>query len=535
MKDSDRARFDALLGWSRHHGAELHPQLEIYHDHATSFSIRVRPSAAGPLEPGFTAVTCPVATTLSFLNALVDGPLSLSSPSSPSHAAAAAAAAFPRRFMESVPPHVIGRFFLVKEYLRGRDSFWWPYIATLPQPEHVAAWALPPFWPEDDAAYLHGTNAHVAIDEIQANVRREFRHARRLLKDDGFPAWQDYSQMLYKWAFCIFTSRSFRPSLVLSDVAKRHLSRLLPPGCAMDDFSILQPLFDIANHSMTARYAWDVVSDPHCCRLVCRDAYRPGEQVYNNYGLKTNSELLLAYGFVLPETDALHNDYVHVRKRQQQQQQQQSQSQDRGPPADNNPEPTDFLISLRPVHHPSSLVAQSRSSSSATTTTTTTRSSRLSALPGLARFEPALVDDLASALLASPDEEQALERWLSSSAPPGEGERGEHENQQHPTPPPPPPELAQLLARVRGALAGKLQYDFQRLAAVRIQEGEEGGGGKEGGEVEEEEEEEDEEGEDELLLPPPANRNQCLAAEYRRRCERVLSAALRDLAAAECS
>ena len=29
--------------------------------------------------------------------------------------------------------------------------------------------------------------------------------------------------------------------------------------------------------------------------------------------MKTNAELLLGYGFILPETDAFHNDYHHVK------------------------------------------------------------------------------------------------------------------------------------------------------------------------------------------------------------------------------
>ncbi|KAL2015170.1 hypothetical protein VTK56DRAFT_6176 [Thermocarpiscus australiensis] len=467
MKESDQKRFAALVEWSRQHGSELHPSLEVYLDGVSGFSFRVKSSTSDALEPGFKAVTCPVSTTLSYLNALVDGPIRLSSSSRPQ------TGAFPPRFMVSIPPHVIGRFFLIKEYLKGKDSFWSPYIATLPQPGNVAAWALPAFWPEDDIDCLEGTNAHVAIQEIQANVRQEFKHARKVLKEDGFPNWQDYTQLLYKWAFCIFTSRSFRPSLILSEPAKQQLSALLPPDCDIDDFSILQPLFDIANHSMTSRYTWDVKSDPSCCQLICRDSYRPGDQVYNNYGLKTNSELLLGYGFILPESDGLHNDYVHVRKRHQDND------------ATSGERPKDFLISLRPMDRPSSLVARARLSSSP--------ASRLSSLRCFAHFEPALVDDLASAL-ATPDERQAVEQWLSS------GQEG------------PPPSVANLIERIKGALAGKLQYDYQRLKEVEVQMGDEDGAGG-------------------SPLQPPTNRNQLLAVEYRRQCEKVLLAAMRALAA----
>jgi hypothetical protein len=458
MKESDQQRFHTLVGWSQAHGAALHPSLEIYQDNVTKFSLRVKESVGDGLEPGFTAVTCPVTTTLSFLNALIGGPVGLSSSLSEQ------TAAFPPRFMSSIPPHVIGRFFLIKEYLRGKSSFWWPYIATLPQPEHLTAWALPPFWPEDDIDFLEGTNAHIAIQEIQENVKREFKQARKVLRDGDFPNWQDYTQMLYKWAFCIFTSRSFRPSLVLSHAVREHLTTLLPAGCELDDFSLLQPLFDIANHSMTAKYTWDVASDPNCCRLVCHDAYKPGEQVFNNYGLKSNSELLLGYGFILPETEQLHNDYVHVRKRPQ---------QDGDVPGE---KPKDFLISLRPMKHPSSLVGRAR--------LLTSPGSQISALPDFGHFEPALVDDLSS-VLATPDDKQAMTDWLSS----GEGGL--------------PAGLGPLVQKIKAALGGKLQYDYQRLKEAQICEAE-----------------------SDLL---PENRNQQLAVEYRDQCEEVLLAALEAL------
>ncbi|KAH6637080.1 hypothetical protein F5144DRAFT_592042 [Chaetomium tenue] len=316
MKPSEQARFDTLLEWSEKHGGKLHPSLEIYNDNVTKYSLRVKPSTGDALQPGFKAVTCPAATTLSYLNALIDGPIKLTddaainpadSPPSPR------TGAFPPSFTQFVPPHVLGRFFLIKEYLKGKDSFWWPYLATLPAPDQVNAWVLPAFWPEDDIAYLECTNAHVAIQEIQANVKGEFKQARKLLKNENFPDVAAYTSLMYKWAFTIFTSRSFRPSLILSDTTKQHVSTLLPQGVELDDFSILQPLLDIANHSPTAAYSWNTTSPPNACTLVCGEHYPPGAQVFNNYGLKTNSELLLGYGFILPPTPALHNDYLSRR------------------------------------------------------------------------------------------------------------------------------------------------------------------------------------------------------------------------------
>lgn len=499
MKPHEKTRFDALLAWSQQHGGELHPALEIYCDDVTKFSLRVKPSAADGLQPGFRAVSCPVSTTLSYLNALVDGPLDIdiASPGSPSPSPQAHNAAFPPRFLQSNPPHVVGRFFLVKEYLRGKASFWWPYIATLPQPEHVDAWALPAFWPDHDIACLAGTNAHVAVEEMQANVRREFKHARRLLKDDNVPGWQDYTQLLYKWSFSIFTSRSFRPSLILSAASQHHAATLFPPTSQvhLDDFSILQPLLDIANHSPTARYAWSTTHPPTACTLVPHDPYPPGAQVYNHYGAKTNSELLLAYGFLLPPSATFHNDYVHVRKRNHPPQQQpnttnpDSSSSSPKEEDDENEEkkPKDFLLSLRPLAHASSLVGRARLALNPAAAT------RLARLPCFVCVEPALVEDLAGAVVASREEAEAVERWNCEGDEGLGGVEGEGLL---------PEVVAGVVERVRAVLGGKVEGDLERLraAAEGLDLDGEGGG-----------------------------RNRELARRYREGCERVLEAALEGL------
>ncbi|KAK0611918.1 hypothetical protein B0T14DRAFT_439337 [Immersiella caudata] len=424
MKESDQTRFDKLVNWAQSHGARLHPSLEVYHDDVTKFSLRVKESATS-LDTGFIAVTCPLSITLSYLNVLIDGPFVSSS-------SASETPTFPVRFMASLPPHVIGRFFLIHEYLKGSNSFWHPYIATLPRPEQLGSWALPAFWPKEDVDFLEATNAAVAVEEIKSNVKREFKQARKVLKEEGFPDWQDYSRVLYNWAFCIFTSRSFRPSLITSPSSREQISETLPERCVVDDFSVLQPLFDIPNHSITAKYSWDLTSDPTSCQLICQDAYQPGDQVYNNYGMKTNSELLLGYGFLLPETEQLHNDYVHVRKRQE------DSSTDK---------PKDFLISLRPFDHPGSLAGRARPGG---------LSSRLQSLRQFSHFEPALVDDLASSL-STAEEEQAIDQ------PSSDGDIF-----------PRNPLLEGLVGRIKAALTAKLQSDLQKLKEVDIAESEDG-------------------------------------------------------------
>lgn len=371
MKEAEQERFKTLLEWSRAHDGTVHPALEVYKDDVTGFSMRVKSSSNSEIQvgvkPGDEVLTCPLRTSLSFLNARTDGPIL---PRSSEHAEPSPA--FPRRFME-IQPHVIGYFYLMKQYLLGKDSFWHPYISTLPQPDSISSWSLPPFWPDEDFQFLEGTNAAVAAQEIQNNTKRDYKLARKILKEEGFENWQDYTRHLFNWAFSIFASRSFRPSLVTPATVQE---REIPGNTRIDDFSMLLPVYDIINHDMKASVRWEVDDQSgasETCRFITFDSYEPGEQVFNTYGKKTNSELLLSYGFMLPETEGFHNDYVHLRKKEsapagneqagslgQKGNMDSGTSGEASIPKSTKQPPKDFLVSLRPINHPSSLVGQGR-------------------------------------------------------------------------------------------------------------------------------------------------------------------------------
>ncbi|KAL6855728.1 hypothetical protein J3F83DRAFT_718635 [Trichoderma novae-zelandiae] len=342
--DSDD-RIALLLSWASSNAASLHPSVQVYDDPTTGLSFRVNPSSPSPIAPYEPVVSLPTNLSLSYLNALHPTP------------------AFPRSFLAKSPPHVVGRLLLVKELLRGPESFWFPYIQALPQPEDPDDWALPPLWPEEEAELLEGTNVEIGLDKIRDDLGREFRDAQRLLLASSGDAEDDFGNLLtrelYQWAYCIFSSRSFRPSLVLS----QEQQQALPPGVSVNDFSVLLPLFDIGNHDMTVHVRWDVTpgdradaSTPgsSAVQLKVGREHRPGEQIFNNYSPKTNAELLLGYGFMLPVTDSLHNDYIHVRKRTAPSPSPSSPSQ----PGSTSPD--EYLISLRPISHPSSLLAASK-------------------------------------------------------------------------------------------------------------------------------------------------------------------------------
>ncbi|KAJ6789149.1 hypothetical protein PWT90_01542 [Aphanocladium album] len=361
------ARIDALVTWALSNGAVLHADVQVYQDPATGFSFQVKSTAAQPLAGDYSSpvVRLPAALSLSYLNAI--------SPETPDNPGVPLSEAIIRPGGgdgATIPPHILGRLFLIKEYLAGPCSFWHPYIQALPQPDEASAWILPPFWDEDDAELLEGTNVEVGLARIRADLRADLATVqsalRRLSSSKGIQEEEETNQRLadqfrpelYRWAYAIFSSRSFRPSLVLSD----EQIRLLPPGVSTDDFSVLLPLFDIGNHDMTAPVRWQrcggiaggdsgVVSG---CELQTGRAYQPGEQVFNNYSFKSNAELLLGYGFMIPATESLHNDYIHVRKRT---------AGAGGGGGGGEAAPTtseEYLISARPLSDPSSVLARGK-------------------------------------------------------------------------------------------------------------------------------------------------------------------------------
>ncbi|KAI1343703.1 hypothetical protein F5Y15DRAFT_426299 [Xylariaceae sp. FL0016] len=325
-------RYEALIQWVRETGGNLHSAVEIYHDQQTGGSLRVKDSAS--VQADEVAVSLPLSASISYLNAISGHPdFPAATPSSIAHSKGGAH--LPASFLKETPPHVIGRFFLIQQYLLGQESRWWPYIRMLPQPSQMSS-MLPVMWPSDDVEFLAGTNAYVAVEEIRSMLKKEYKRAMKLLPEGSK---FEYTRPLYYWAYCIFTSRSFRPSLIIPS------SEMASLPCQVDDFSVLLPLFDIGNHSPLVETRWTTEEREQVCKLHCGKAYSAGEQIYNNYGMKTNAELLLGYGFVFPENADFHNDYVHIKTKA-------------------NPEAGDLaashIVSLRSFAHPSSVIGRSR-------------------------------------------------------------------------------------------------------------------------------------------------------------------------------
>jgi hypothetical protein len=284
---------EGLLSWARNLGTTLHPSVQIYQDPLTGLSF----GALEDIPPQMKLVNCSYEVTISYLNA-VDAP----------GFARRSRKIFPRNFLDALGsenPNIIGHFFLMQQYLLGEESFWWPYIRLLPQPE--APSCIPALWPGEDQRYLDGTNAEPAIKKRMGMWEEEWKSTITLLR--GFEGVEEYTFDLYKWAASIFGSRSFRPSLTIPE----SYVPVYADQVRKDKFSVLLPVMDIGNHNGVNNVDW--ITDPSSGVFVLsnRGPLHQGLQVFNYYGDKSNSELLVGYGFTLTPSPNLDRDVVNLK------------------------------------------------------------------------------------------------------------------------------------------------------------------------------------------------------------------------------
>jgi hypothetical protein len=289
-----KAMIEELLLWANSLGTRLHPDIQIYDDPVTGLSFQ----ALKDVRPDTKLVNCSFEVTLSYLNAV-------EATGFPRHTHVP----FPQEFLETLgpeDPNIIGHFFLMQQYLLRERSFWWHYIRLLPQPDKPSS--IPALWPVEDQRYLDGTNAEPAIKKRTCLWKAEWEKGIKLLQD-GSGNWEAYTYNLYKWAAGIFGSRSFRPSLTIPEIlVQGHEERI-----RKDKFSILLPVMDIGNHNGINNVNWTLDPISGSFTLSNRGLIRQNDQIFNYYGNKSNSELLVGYGFILPTTPDVDRDVVNLK------------------------------------------------------------------------------------------------------------------------------------------------------------------------------------------------------------------------------
>ncbi|AGO13060.1 AaceriAFL100Wp [[Ashbya] aceris (nom. inval.)] len=185
-----------------------------------------------------------------------------------------------------------------------------PYVACLP-----ARVGSPLEWPVEMWKLLQGTNLGTSVGqkllavvqqwrevvaeldaELDTAVQAQMAAAEELL-DSGASLWPDIytriaggspeswlSFQAFLWGHLVLTSRAFPERVLRADCDESAV--------------VLLPVLDLLNHSTDARVEWSG-KDGFTIRQL--EPLRKGQEVCNNYGGKSNEELLLGYGFAMED------------------------------------------------------------------------------------------------------------------------------------------------------------------------------------------------------------------------------------------
>ncbi|KAF3923793.1 hypothetical protein AA313_de0208516 [Arthrobotrys entomopaga] len=154
---------------------------------------------------------------------------------------------------------------------------------------------------KDEMARLAGTNLGAGDVALRKALwMEEWETGLQAFREiGGIENIDRYTWDLYLRAATIYTSRSFPSKLV-----GIKLGATIPPVSEAqkntESFPVLIPLVDILNHQPKTKIVWKPT--PESFSLEALGCLSIGSQVFNNYGPKANEELLMGYGFVIPDS-----------------------------------------------------------------------------------------------------------------------------------------------------------------------------------------------------------------------------------------
>ncbi|KAF2153945.1 SET domain-containing protein [Myriangium duriaei CBS 260.36] len=279
---------DELLEWLRTNGGYLHPSTRLTRDEKRGCYLE-----AEEYLPNRTLVVhVPHSMVLSCLNAMVDDNLPVLKANA-----------------DSFSVEALGVFYLMSQWLQKDTSFWRPYLNVLNSPE---TGFNTPFWfDEEDLVWLKGTDLLTSFQSRKETWQQYWRDGTAILNAEGMDVSR-YTWDLCKWATTVYTSRSLSSRAVRPQDSKYWTGYKQGPRgrqtVLLDfsrvpeerkDFPVLIPGMDFLNHHHDAHVDWTF--EPGRFVLTLGGDVAKGNEVLNNYGPKSNSELLMGYGFCVED------------------------------------------------------------------------------------------------------------------------------------------------------------------------------------------------------------------------------------------
>ncbi|EFE30808.1 SET domain protein [Trichophyton benhamiae CBS 112371] len=276
ISEGDLQADQELVNWITTLGGGLNPAVEIHRDDKQGSCLRVRSNEA--LAASTVVARCPISATMSIIN------VKNLDPNLPPHDFH-----YSDILSQRVRKSIILAFFMVHEQLKGRDSHWWPYLATLPRASELTS-AL--FYQDNDLEWLQGTNLYQTHQAYRNAVKEEYDSAISILRDEGFLAVESYRWDIFCWAYTLIASRAFT-SRVLDAYFSNH-----PTLKQDEEFQIMLPLVDSSNHKPLAKIEWRAEATEIGLKVI--EPTFSGEEVHNNYGSLNNQQsVMTTYGFCI--------------------------------------------------------------------------------------------------------------------------------------------------------------------------------------------------------------------------------------------
>ncbi|KAG0661209.1 hypothetical protein C6P45_001405 [Maudiozyma exigua] len=134
--------------------------------------------------------------------------------------------------------------------------------------------------------------------ELDLNEQETFKVVFQYIQDSVKLFLEDASAIhwnsffAYLWSFCIFNSRAF-PEIMLNSKDITNINQ-----------AFLMPIMDLLNHKNNTKVKWIFSEEDQKVDFFTNvenftnKKENPNNELYNNYGDKSNEELLLGYGFV---------------------------------------------------------------------------------------------------------------------------------------------------------------------------------------------------------------------------------------------
>jgi histone-lysine N-methyltransferase SETD3 len=160
------------------------------------------------------------------------------------------------------------------------NSYWKPYLDVLP----ASYRCIPTEFTEEELEYLRGSLTLEEIRERQENYSSEYADLCKKV-----PEFAVHSERDYFWGRLVVLTRIFGVTIESTDT------------------SALVPMADMLNHKYPAETYWTFDQGLNAFTITSQKDFVAGEQVYDSYGRKCNTEFFMNYGFV-PFEDNPNNE-----------------------------------------------------------------------------------------------------------------------------------------------------------------------------------------------------------------------------------